>query len=341
MRKFIFSIIAIMIILTGCSTKPKMLPAGGGENYVVIVQKENQYVDFDKTYKEIFNKIIYTPQPEHKIKFIDIPSGKLYRYKLQKNLLFVEDLAGDNGNMDIIKQFLTDADLAKVRNGTQKIFGFKDSWAKYQYILIVMGVDQKDLNNVLLQYKDLIFQYYISGAMKRLLEINTIKGLDQKAIRKMKGYGGFEFSLPKNKYIHIIENGKAGIMGYIRHNPDRMIVIAWKDSVDMPEVSATSLFAFRNKIFKDFFQGDSVLVKYKGITYSSGIDTVWNGMKVFKYHGLWQNSKLIMGGPFGGYALYHNGYFYMIDYNVANPGEDKFPLILEMEALLSTFKFVK
>ncbi|NIA23314.1 MAG: DUF4837 family protein [Proteobacteria bacterium] len=166
-----------------------MLPAGGGENYVVIVQRENQYVDFEKTYKEIFNRIIYTPQPEHMIKFMDIPSGKLYRYKLQKNLLIVEDLAGDNGNMDIIKRFLTDTDLAKVRNGTQNIFGFKDAWAKYQYLLIVMGTDQRNLNDVLLRYKNSIFQYYIDGS-KTTARGQHIEGIGQKSDKKNEGIRG-------------------------------------------------------------------------------------------------------------------------------------------------------
>ncbi len=338
--KKLFLFIITVFLTAGCSQKPKLLPAGGGENYVVIIQNENAYIDFEKTYEDLFGKIIYTPQPEHMIKFTNVSSEKLYRYKLQKNLLIVEDLAGDNGNLNIVKEFLTPDDFKSVKNG-KHIFGFKDSWAKHQYVLIVMGTDQNDLKKALLNYKDAIFNYYITASEKRLLEINTVKGLDSKAIRKMKAYGGFTFNLPKNKYIHIIENDTARIMGYIRHDPERMIVIAWRDSSEVPFINTNILFTFRNQIFKDFFQGDSVLVKYRGITYSAGKDTVWNGMKVFKYHGLWQNSKLIMGGPFGGYALYHNGKFYMIDYNVANPGEDKFPLILEMEGLLSTFKFVK
>ena len=341
MKKIYFSVLLFMVFVSGCSSTRQMLPAGGGENYVLIVQKQNQYLNFKKTYNKMFDKIVYTPQPEHMIKFANISSGQLYRYKLQKNLMIVEDLSGNNGNMNIIKEFLSNSDLAKVKNGTQNIFGFKDAWAKYQYILIIMGTDQKNLKDILLKYKNVIFNYYINGSMNRLLAIDTLKGFDKKAIRKMKAYGGFKFDLPKNKYIHIIENGRAGVMGYIRHNPDRMIVISWRDSSSVPKLDASHVFAFRNRLFKAFFQGDSVMVKYRGITYSAGKDTVWNGMNVFKYHGLWQNSKLVMGGPFGGYALYHNGRFYMIDYNVANPGEDKFPLVLEMEALLSTFRFVK
>ncbi len=339
MKKYLVTFIIIIII--GCSKSPKQLPAGGGENYVVILQPENEFIDFKNIYDDIFSQIMYTPQPEHIIKFRNVPPEKLYRFKLQKNLMIVGTLDKNDPNRDIIKAFLLEDDFKSIKEGTQSVFGFKEPWAREQYILIIVGRDNEDLKKRLNDHKIVISRYFAEGIKDRLLKIATYKGLDKKAINKMEKYGKFRFSLPANRYIPIVVNPKARIISYITHSPDRMIAIAWRDSIEFPILDEKIIFEFRNNLFKDFFQGDSVLLSYNNRKYSMVNDTVWNDMNVVKYKGVWQNNRIIMGGPFGGYALYHNGKMYMIDYNVANPGKDKIPLIFEMEALLSTFKFIE
>ncbi|MCP4549032.1 MAG: DUF4837 family protein [bacterium] len=140
-----------------------------------------------------------------------------------------------------------------------------------------------------------------------------------------------------SEYLKLQERPDLGAIELHRKEPSRVIGLFWQNKCEqVPQLAdSTALFDFRAAIVDTLYGGDYMLKEE--CVYTA---TEFAGLHAIRLKGVWQNDADMTGGAFITYFMRDKKRKRLIavDLLVYAPGQEKHPLMRELEALAETFR---
>lgn len=327
LKNKLFLFFVLFAFLSSCfdPQKHQMSSSGGGTSEILVVMEKHYWEkESGKAIKDYLGQFQYGLNQEEPIfKLINIPEASLNDiYKKHRNLLWV----------DIDKNKAEKFELKKnVWSQPQSIFKFS---APSEEAFIRLFQDNKE--SVMEGFKE-SERVRINSAFKPSVKIEHA--------RKMDKLFGFNLAVPKSFYW---AKEDENFLWLRKETKDfsQAIVVYTKLYTDTADLSKESLIAFRDSSLKKHIQGTEIN-SYMGTETNIAPQTrkiIFNDMYAIEMRGFWrQYGGGFMGGPFLSYSFVdeNTGRLISIEGYVQYPNENKRDLLLQLEAILHTFKFAE
>jgi hypothetical protein len=172
------------------------------------------------------------------------------------------------------------------------------------------------------------FRYFKQHCLERIGSRMYNQGIEEEVKLRLKGMYGWTLDLPKG-YRIAAEDSSGGFVSFIKHYPERVILVRWGFQTD-----ESSWIDTRNEMSMAYLQGDQAVPERVTET-----DTLFRGYSARRLAGHWENEEKVMGGPFVTYCFQDtvSGTYYMVDYNIFAPAKKKWPILGQMERIAQTF----
>jgi len=342
MKKFIVILIPVLsLFISSCDTKK---PARGFEDEIFVVADSVEYEELLGSLKTVFEKEIYTPQPERLFTLKRISVNQLNSNNRQKNIILVAPLNSGSHTSDYIKAIVDSSVEAKLADEHDFIVYKENLWAENQIVAVIAANTIEELNKKILNNsEDLLFTFQ-KKSDERLFNNLYNPTYEKKDIegKFLKDYGwviyvqaDFVVALnkPEDKFV------------WLRRSPgsdmERWIFIHWIDNASPDYLVEDSIKAIRNRVTKKFYQtSDDASYVVVAEDYFVVKEVNFNGKYALFTQGLWELNIKGMGGPFVNYFFYDENTqrIYMIDGSVYAPKYYKRNLIQQMDVTLQSFR---
>lgn len=344
MKKYLLVSISLFIIflLSACDLTEK--PARGYEDEIFVVADSTEYEQLKPALESIFEKKIYTPQPENIFTLNRISIGEIDRFKRKKNILIVAPLNSGSHTSEYIKAIVDSAIEAKFKNDPDFILFKNDFWAKGQLLSIISAATMQDLISKLNKKSDDLLYTFQKTSDDRLFNSLYNPNYEQKNIegKFLKDYGWVIYVQADFK---VAMNKPEDNFVWLRRSPgsdmERWIFIHWIDNASPEYLNVDSIRAIRNRVTEKFYRGtdDTSYVVIAKDYFTTNEINFHDRYAIFT-QGLWEMNTKGMGGPFVNYYFYDEAThrIYMIDGSLYAPKFYKRNLIQQMDVTLQSFK---
>jgi hypothetical protein len=324
-------IFLLALILAGCFGKPE---SQGDGAHIYVIADSTDWAALAPTMKEVFQKVIITPQPEYLFELIWVSPDNFGEHARKKNLILAGALQSPGGV--IAKVGLSSEVKERVAEGSAFVFPKREQWAKNQLLVVLVSNTLAELQEKLLDNRD-----YLYNLFKKKLDDETraemYSKLEQVAMEKelLEKFGWMV--RVQHDYIINVERPQDRFVMLRRSLPgrERWLFVHWIDDGDSSLISPEWVIHTRNRLTAKFYEGDVVNQQY---TKSDTVDFL--GRRALMLEGLWENEQKVLGGPFRSYSFYDapSARVYMIDAAVLFPGGKKEPFLRQLDVMAHTFK---
>jgi hypothetical protein len=335
---FLFS---VFLIVTGCDTSNK--PAFGPEDEIFVVADSTEYEELKTALENTFQKIIYTPQPEHLFILKRVPINQLERVQNKKNIIIVAPLNSGSVTSKFIDAVIDSQVKSSIFNEENHVILKNDLWAKNQLVMILTAPDLQELEFRILQNSDNLIYAFQKVSDKRLYQSLYNSRYEQKGIqgKLLKDYGwiiyvqaDYKLALnkPENNFV------------WLRRSPgsdmERWIFVHWMENASPEYLNEDSIKAIRNRLTEKFYRtsDDTSYVRIAEDYYMTSEVNFKDRYALFT-QGLWELNIKGMGGPFISYTFFDEKTkrLYMVDGSIYAPKYYKRNLIQQMDVTLQSF----
>jgi hypothetical protein len=336
-----FFILSVLVFLTGCETSNK--PAFGPEDEIYVVADSAEYEELKSALESTFQKLIYTPQPEHIFVLKRVPIDQLERVQTRKNLIIVAPLHSGSVTSKFIDAIVDSNAKASILNEQNSVILKNDLWAKNQLVMILTAPDLHELEFRILQNSDNLLYAFQKVSDRRLHQSLYNSRYEQKDIQGkfLKDYGWIIYVQADYK---VALNKPDDNFVWLRRSPnsdmERWVFVHWIENASPEYLNEDSIKAIRNRLTEDFYRtsDDSAYVRIAEDYYMTSEVNFKDRYTLFT-QGLWELNIKGMGGPFISYTFFdeNTGRLYMIDGSVYAPKYYKRNLIQQMDVTLQSF----
>jgi hypothetical protein len=343
MRKsfpFLLSFV-LLFVFESCEHSNKI--ARGAEDEIIVVADTADFEALKIPLQDIFEKIIYTPQPEKLFNLKRISPHEIENYQNYKNVILLAPLNSSSNTSKFVKALLDSSGTLNKRTDHEFMNPRYNLWAQNQLVMILTAPDLSQLELNLVRNKETLLNSFHNLSDKRLSECMYDPKLEKKGTEGMllKSYGWTiyvpsDFTIaenePKENFL-CLKNTSGKDMG-------KWIFVHWIDNASPAYLNEDSVRSIRNRLTNKYYKASGVASIIK-----IGKDNCINDEVTFdeKYslvtQGLWENTKE-MQGPFVNYTFFDVGTkrIYMVDGSINAPDYYKRNLIQQMDVMLKSFK---
>lgn len=343
MKIFLVIPISILSILfISCDSTNK--PAKGFEDEIIVVADSLEYEELITSLQTVFEKEIFTPQPEKLFTLKRMSLAQLENNKRSKNIIIVAPLNSGSRTSNYIQAIVDSSVETKLSSDPNFLVYKYDLWAKNQIVAVLSAPTIQELNNKILKNSDDLLYVFQKKSDERLFSNLYNPTYEKKDIegKFLRDYGwviyvqaDFVIALnkPEDKFV------------WLRRSPgsemERWIFIHWIDNATPDYLTQDSIKVIRDRLTKKFYQ-TSDDASYVVVASDNFVvkEVNFNGRYAFFTQGLWELNIKGMGGPFVNYFFYdeQTQRIYMIDGSVYAPKYYKRNLIQQMDVTLQSFR---
>ncbi len=310
----------VSLLLLACGGGMPVLKIIGPLREVTVISA--QWDRVEGTVRSILQETIATPQPEPEFKVRVGDARKFETYSKFRILLLI-----GTSQDTLIRQILGPR-ADSLCEGDFGLLKVPNPWYKGQSALIFIARDTSKLVPGLELYAARIRQTLREIVLAQMAKAVYIEGIEKSPTAELGSKYGFTIEVPRRWFLNQDHAGDDFIYLY-GHNPDRNVFVHWQDTTRalVPE----SLSALRDLLTGRFYDGDSIdrrFLQAETIDFLAG--------PCVRLHGVWRNSRDVIGGPFVNYSFNFRGRFYMVDGLVFNPGKPKLDAVEQAEAVVRT-----
>lgn len=335
--------VLVLALSAGCEM-PK-LPAVGNEDEIIVFADDSAWQMLETTLRETFEDTVMTPQPERWFTLVREPFANYARFEKQKNRLVVGTLDSRDPVSAFVRQSLDSTVRGLVKEGKEFVFNKYDTKARNQIFMLLAGPDLPRLQaSIRGRSQDLLY-FFKSVLLRR--ELSALYGgsgyhKEEIAQRLMLEY---DWSMViQHDYIVARESAEDRFFWMRRATPadmERWIFVHWEPAPSAALLTEEWLLERRNRLTEKFLRTMEDDAYVEIAPYHLEITTVdFKGRFAYEARGNWRFSDKSGGGPFVNYTLYDepSGRIYMLDGSIFAPRVEKKKLILQVDALLNTFR---
>ena len=333
--------IGMLLILESCETSYKL--AQGPEDEIIIVADTTEFEALKVPLHDIFEKIIYTPQPEKLFNLKRISANEIEKYRNNKNIILLAPLNSSSNTSRFIKTLIDTSKILQLASEHDCMIPRYNLWAKNQLVMILTAPDMKQLELGLARNKEALLNSFHKMSDQRLHESLYDSKHEKKSIEGMllKSYGWIiyvpsDFAIAENesKEHFICLKNSAG------KDMSKWIFVYWIDNASPSCLNEDSVRSIRNKVTNKYYKSTDIPSFIKiGKDNCLNDEVTFDGNYALLTQGLWENTKG-MKGPFINYTFFdvNTKRIYMIDGSINAPDYYKRNLIQQMDVLLKSFK---
>ncbi|MEN3046098.1 MAG: DUF4837 family protein [Candidatus Hydrothermales bacterium] len=255
----------------------------------------------------------FTPREEKIFDIIDIDSLEKKDKFLYKNYIILATPCSDN--FKLFKEIFRDIKESG-------LYFKSDPFLRGSFMIAIYGEKEEEVLSIISRQKELIFNTFYHKVMDDLRKIAYFPGERKEFSEKVFKKIGLKVKIP-NGY-RVFKEGDNYIIFNINY-PDRFVMF-WKIDSKVNLVPE-EIIELRNKIAKEVYAGDSVLVGFVNYKYLN-----LGGKKALYITGAWGNLNLKVGGGFESLIFEKNGTTYFIDIGIYEPRKNKLKFLKIMES---------
>lgn len=333
------------VLLTGCGEFK--MPATGPDDEIAVFADDTTWQTLEPILRQVFEDTVWTPQPESWFTLKRVPFEEWGDYEKRKNRMIVGPLDGTGAVSSYIRNSLDSTVTNLVLEGKEFVFNKYDSRARGQLLMFLTAQDLKTLGGAIAGKASELSYYFRRISLRReLADIAEEAAYHKRDIsRRLARTYGWTMTIQHDYHV-AIDSAEARFFWIRRATPadmERWIFIHWRDISDPGILTDQYVLALRDSVTRTFLRtvGDDAFVEIA--PYHLKIEKV-NFLERFAYEtrGNWRFSDKSGGGPFVNYTFYDPSTrrLYMLDGSVFAPRVEKKKLILQVDALLQTFRTV-
>jgi len=335
-----FYLLTIIIFLAGCNAKKT---ATGNEDDIYVFADSTEYYNLEGSLLTVFNKIIYTPQPENLFNLIRKDISTLEKYKEKKNIIIIAPLNSQSDVAKYINGILSNDVKKLVYSDSISVINKYNLWANDQLVMIITSPTIEQLNKNILKESENLLYYFQKISNDRLYKSLYNSRYEQKNIeaRFLRDYGWMIYV--QTDFLLAIDKPQDKFV-WLRRAPgtdmERWIFVHWIDNASPALLNRDSIYAIRNRLTEKFYRtsDDSSYVEISD-DYRTTKEVNFLNRYALMTQGLWRMKDGSMGGPFINYTFYDEPTkrIYMLDGSVYAPKYYKKKLIQQLDVLLRSF----
>jgi len=318
--------------------------AKGFEDEILVFADSLEYEQLQKSLQSVFEKEIFTPQPE---KMFTLKRGNISQIensKQTKNIIIAATLNSASQTSKFIKTIVDPSVEGKSTSDTNAIYYKHDLWAKHQLVAILSAPTAHELNSKILQNSDNLFFTFQKKSDERLFSNLYNPKYEQKEIegKFLSDYGWIIYVQPDFKLVSNKPEEKFVLLKKSSDNEmEHRIFIHWIDNATPDYLMQDSIKALRNRLTREFYQmSNDTSYEIVASNYFVVKEVNFNGRYALFTQGLWEMNLNGMSGPFVNYFFYDekSKRIYMIDGSIYAPRYYKRNLIQQMDVTLQSFR---
>jgi len=340
-------IITLLLSLFSCTNSQR--PAIGNGDDIIVIADSSLYYELEAEMLHVFEKIIYTPQPENLFNLQRENFRKFSKLQNRKNIIILGTLDSDDYTSKYIKASLDSSVTELVRNNEVSFVNKNNLWAKDQLVMFLVSNSVEELKKNILKRNEKLLYSFRQASNKRLFSKLYKPNLELKKIKAdiLKKYNWTLYIQPaidyaKNDSINNFVWLRSG-----RNTPiERWMFVHWIENANAKYLNNDSLIKIRNRVtFKHYRTSDDSI--YVDIAYGMSKPMIsqanFNGRYALLSQGFWKFSDKSGGGPFISYSFLDekSGRFYMIDASIFAPKYYKKKLLQQADVVLSSFRTIE
>ena len=296
----------------------------------------------------VFEKIIYTPQPENLFNLQRENVEKLRHLKNRKNIIFLGTLDSDDKTSKYIKSALDSSVTKMITDGKEFFINKNNLWAKNQLVMFIVGNSVEELKKNILKGNEELLYSFRKTSNKRLFSQLYKPSLENKKIEAHL-LSKYDWTIYVQPDVELAKSDSTNNFVWLRGGRNRAIeqwmFIHWIENADAQYLNKDSLINIRNRVTKKYFRvsDDSVYVELSfGMSRPMISQASINERYALMSQGFWKFSDKTGGGPFISYSFLDEktNRFYMIDASVFAPKYYKKKLIQRADVILTSFKTI-
>lgn len=340
LRFFTLIIIFSILFLVGCDSNK---PAIGEEDLIYVVADSTEYYELEGSLRQVFGKVIYTPQPENLFEIKRVPVQRIDEVKNKKNVIITAPLNSGSYTSQYINSIL-DTNVAElVKSDSEFVFNKYNLWARNQLVSIMTAPTIEQLNKRMLENHEDILYYFQNISNKRLFESVYNPSYERKDIeaKLLDQYGWIVYV--QADYMLALDKPEDNFV-WLRRAPgsdmERWIFVHWIENASPSILDKDSIYSIRNKLTEKYYKSkDETAYVEIADSYINTKEANFLGRYALMTQGLWRMNDKSMGGPFINYTFYDEptNRIYMLDGSLYAPKYYKKKLIQQVDVLLQSF----
>jgi len=326
----VFFLAAFLVFSAGCSEP--ITSALGPSNEVTIVTPFRKDSPAVEMLRRTLEREIVTVQKEKLYKVEIVTPDGLERRRSWRNLILLADLGSRDRVTEAVWSLVPKAVVEELKRGEPGFYLLVDVWAKGQTMLVIAGEGEGVLEGFLDRELGRIFRTFDQSVTERTRDILFFAGRNESMMRYLGRSYGWTIGIPKD--ANVAEDGPGRFVKIVMREPvDRFLFVYWEPVGPKFKLDEDWCVKKRGEVAAKYYEGDEV-----DLSRTKAFRTTFQGREAVRIEGVWQNQKLIAGGPFRTYCFVLKGRLYVIDSVVFAPARDKGPHLRQLEALSRTFR---
>jgi hypothetical protein len=343
MRKIIPVLIPFVffLVLQSCESSNKL--AHGAEDEIIVVADSSEFESLKIPLQAVFEKIIYTPQPEKLFNLKRVSLNEIEKYQNNKNIILLAPLTSASNYSKFVKALIDSSKDVQKDSLHNFMITKYNLWAQNQLVMILTAPDLQQIEFGLNQNRDYLLNAFHNISDKRLYEClydSKFEKIDSEGML-LKNYGWIiyvpkDFTITENVHKEnfiCIRNSSGKDMG-------KWIFVHWIDNASLAYINADSVRSIRNRLTSKYYKSPGVASFVKiGSDNCIHNEVTFDGKYALLTQGLWENTNE-MEGPFINYTFFDvsTKRIYMLDGSINAPEYYKRNLIQQVDVMLKSFK---
>lgn len=348
MRLTLTFLILILMLVLAASCGDVKIAATGHDDEILVFADDSTWAELKQTVLNTFQDTVRTPQPEawHTVK--RIPFADFSRYETQMNRIILAPLNGTGDVSDQMRKSLEPSVQRLVLDGKEFVFNKYDSNAREQLLMFLCAADLPSLKSAIEAKSTDLLYYFKNMSLKReLSDLAAERSYQKREIeRSLLDRYGWTMTIPHDYFV-AIDSADGNFFWIRRATPSDLERWIFVYRLDAPDPSVlTDRFAreLRDSLTKNYLRtvADDAYVEIA--PYNLEVQNVsFLGRFTYEMRGNWRFSDKSGGGPFVNYTFYDEPgrKIFLLDASIFAPRVEKKKLILQVDAILHTFRVAR
>jgi len=343
MTRIIPALIAVSTVLLSCGDVK--IKAIGDDEEILVFADDKAWETLEPVLREVLQDTVWTPIPEAWYVLRHVPFEDWGTYENYMNRIAVAPLSGEGPVADFMRNSLEPNVQQLVNDSKEFMFNKYDSRARGQILMFLTAPDLVTLEGAIENQRSEILYSFEQMSLRREQAALVSERSYQKKDIERSLLQRYAWTMTIQHDYHVAIDSLGGRFFWVRRaNPsdlERWIFVHWQPVSDPTMLKESTILAWRDSITKTYLRTIDDHAYVQVAPYHLRIENVnFLGRYAFETRGNWRFSDKTGGGPFVNYAFYDEKgkRLYMVDGSVFAPRVAKRDLILQVDALLRTFR---
>jgi hypothetical protein len=316
------AILALCVSVCGC--KPGLKEASGKDTIIVVVCSDEDWQLAGAALDSAFAVTENAVQALRVFELDHVKPKNLELYRYRKNILLMGTI-----NSDMMKEVLSQDAKVMVGTGESYMFGSLDAWIENQIAVMIAAPAEKPLDQIVRLSGRSAYEFFKRNSLERIRRRMYSSGTEEEIKAQMMRKCGWSLDVPRGWRVSVDDSIRHAF-SLVKHSPESVVSVYWGF-----EKGKKGWVDIRDEFGSMYLQGDKV-----DRARSTESPVTFKGYNAVRLEGNWENDKKGLGGPFVSYCFQDtaSGKYYVVDYSAFAPGENKWPIMGQMEWIVQTFK---